>query len=383
MIYLHIPFCKGKCIYCDFYSGKKTDTDRYIKAAIREFEHRKDELLGCSLSSFYIGGGTPSLLEPGELAQLVNGIRDLFPKADIVPAEDMEFTIEVNPEDVSPEKIKAWKELGINRVSMGVQSLDDSELTFLHRRHNARKAVEALTLLKDNISNVSVDIIFATPNQTVGSLTSSVEKIVELAPQHISAYSLTYEPHTALSLLRERGSIRECDEDTAVRLGRTVDEILSEAGYCRYEISNWAKPGFHSRHNTGYWNGLPYLGLGPSAASFDGDACRRTNPADLKNYVDFWEKISQVSPFYVEERLDLQARQDEMLFLTLRTADGLDLNAFAAEFGERAAQRLVKAAERWVSSGKMKSDGSRLCMARDGFEISDFIILDLSATTDH
>lgn len=366
MLYFHIPFCKGKCIYCDFYSGGNPDWNKYLKALASELSERTDELRGDCLSSIYFGGGTPSLIPTALFKDFMRDTFDTLDKADIPLAKDIEFTIEVNPEDVGPETVEAWKEAGVNRVSMGVQSLVDDELRLLRRRHDAERAIKAATLLRENFSNLSLDLIYGIPGQSHKSLELSLAGLLSLSPDHISAYALTFEEGTALDVLRQRGSVAEPSEDIYLELGSLVAQRLEEAGYERYEISNYARPGFRSRHNSGYWSGRPYVGLGPSASSFDGKSHRRTNKADVKGYMDGRRDFE-------EEFLSREERLEEIVMVGLRNREGVDLSLFTRP--ER--ETILKKASTWLQKGDLVAREARLALARHAIPLSDFIILDL------
>ena len=379
MLYIHIPFCKGKCIYCDFYSGGNPDWSKYLKVVATELRSRIDELRGDSLSSIYIGGGTPSLIPAKDFEDFISEIKTIISGNEIDFSSDMEFTIEVNPEDVCAENIKAWKNAGVNRVSMGIQSLSNSELTLIRRRHTAEKALDSLYKLKQHFNNISIDIIYGIPGQTQQSLHESLEKILLARPAHISAYALTYEPKTLLYYLREKGEIRECPEELYLDFDNLIQQKLEGSGYERYEISNYSLAGMKSRHNRGYWQRKKYVGLGPSASSYDGARIRRTNPANLKAYVNhFSESRSIATPFYEEETLSKTEMMEEEIMVSLRTKEGINLDRFEAEFGKTASEYLIGKSQKWIDSGMLIHADSRLALTREGISISDLIILDLA-----
>lgn len=380
MLYIHIPYCKGKCIYCDFYSGGNPDWEKYLKAVASELSLRIDELRGDKLSSIYIGGGTPSLIPPIIFRRFTKDIFDLLHLNKISLDKELEFTIEVNPEDVEIAKIESWKESGVNRISMGIQSLNEPELKFLHRRHTADKAVESAILLNNYFKNTSVDIIYGIPGQTEYSLSSTIDKIMALNCTHISAYALTYEQKTPLWILRERGAVNECSEEDYLKFERILTRRLEEAGYERYEISNYALPGYRSRHNSGYWKGCKYLGLGPSAASFDGAFVRRTNFSDLRRYINFFiqpnltlSSSKTKLKLYAEETLSPEERFEEKLMVSLRTKEGLHLT----DLSDTEMRRTLKNSRRLVNSGYLTIQGDYLSLTRKGIAISDYIILEL------
>ncbi len=310
-IYVHIPFCASRCAYCDFFSTLKLEQAGafYVEALIAEARLRRDELRGEPIKTLYLGGGTPSQLPVALLRRLVAGLRGIF---DLFGLE--EFTVEANPDDVTPEWCAALPPLGVNRVSMGVQSFQDDILRAIGRRHTAQQAVEAVARLREaGIRNISIDLIYGLPGQTVESWTDSVRQAIALKPQHISAYGLTYEEGTRLWQQRERGEVIEVPEEQCIEMYRILVDTLQAAGYEHYEISNFALPGYHSRHNSSYWDDTPYLGLGAAAHSYDG-AVRRYNPADLQEYID---KITAGAPAYEQEELTQRERDDERVMLGL------------------------------------------------------------------
>lgn len=377
MLYLHVPFCKGKCIYCDFYSGGNPDWPLFVKAVCAELDLRAGLLAGKTLSSIYFGGGTPSLIPPDVFSSLVGAIRAVLERRSVSLSPSLEFTIEVNPEDVSPALALVWKSAGVNRVSMGVQSLDDSELRFLRRRHSSEGALVAFDILKRHFNNISLDFIFGIPGQSRGSLARSLRALLDLRPEHVSAYALTYEPGTPLVVLRDAGRFSPLPDDACRSLGDFFFSSLQQAGYLRYEVSNFCLPGFESRHNSGYWSGRPYLGLGPSASSYDGASLRTANHPDLKGYIRNFALSQSPVGFCSEDVLSPADRLAERLFLSLRTSRGLDLDAFSADFGPDECARVLKAASKWIDSGHLALSGSRLSLTPPGFWISDFIISSL------
>lgn len=372
MLYIHIPYCKGKCIYCDFYSAGNPDWNKYIKAVASELSERIDELRGDSLSSIYLGGGTPSLM-PAEIFRKFilgpGGIQNILLNEGIIDSHawgNIEFTIEVNPEDVSEEMTVTWREAGINRVSMGVQTLNDQELKTIKRRHTSDKVRDAMMLLKDYFNNISLDLIYGLPNQTMDSLEKTVRGFIDLYPQHISAYALTFEKNTPIEILRNKGKIKECSEEVYLEMEGMVSSMLESAGFERYEISNYSQNGFHSRHNSGYWHGLPYVGLGPSASSYNGQNVRRTNTPDIKSYLE-----GEMN--YETELLDPKNLFVEKIMISLRTKEGLNLNHLT----EIERSNILRKASKWIETGKLAISGNNIALTRCGIPISDYIILSL------
>lgn len=374
-LYFHIPFCRRKCLYCDFYSvgDRLADWQDFVSALIAEAHDRLTGRYPAVIDTLYIGGGTPSLMPADEFSRLVENIMSHI-------AHLAEFTIEVNPDDVNSDIVAAWSRCGVNRISMGIQSFVDSELKAIGRRHDARTALDAYDLLRNNFENVSIDLMFGLPGQTRESFEYSVNKAIELNPEHISAYSLMYEERTALTRLRDSGTIDEAPEELSTDMFAYLTEALEQAGYEQYEISNYAHPGFQSKHNSSYWQGKPYTGLGPGAHSYDGDRTRRANLPDLKAYLLYWLYGKGACPCE-KEVLDETACREEMIMTRLRTRQGLDLNEFAKRFSDADCQRLLITARRWIDAGYLiqSSENSKksLSLTRSGIMISDEIISDL------
>lgn len=371
-IYVHIPFCASRCSYCDFYSTLSLDAvgETYVKAVLVEAGLRRDEQRGEPVKTLYLGGGTPSQLPLPLLSTLMSGLNEVF---DLGGVE--ECTVEANPDDVTPRWCAALRRLGVNRVSMGVQSFEDGILRFIGRRHTARQAIEAVSCLKDaGIANISIDLIFGLPGQTLASWTESVHQAIDLHPQHISAYGLTYEEGTRLWWQRERREVTEVPEEQCLEMYRILVEELKEAGYEHYEISNFALPGYYSRHNSSYWDGTPYLGLGAAAHSYDGEV-RRYNPCDLKKYIGC---ISAGSPAFEQEQLEWWQRYDERVMLGLRTARGVDIARLREDFGEAARKHFTSEAQRHIATGHLcLTADDRYVLTADGIMLSDSIIRDL------
>lgn len=371
-LYVHIPFCASRCSYCDFFSTLQLADagSSYVEAIIVEARLRRDELQGAAVRTLYLGGGTPSQLPLPLLERLVNGLRETI---DLAGVE--EFTIEANPDDVSPEWCAAVAALGVNRVSMGVQSFENDILRFIGRRHTAYQAEQAVGNLRAaGIDNISIDLIYGLPGQTLNSWTESVNKAIALHPQHLSAYGLTYEEGTRLWHQRERGEITEVPEEQCLEMYRILVDRLQAAGYEHYEISNFALPGYHSRHNSSYWDDTPYLGLGTAAHSYDGKV-RRYNPHDLKGYIG---KIMAGKSSYELEELALWERYDERVMLGLRTSRGVDAERLRRDFGDEAWKHFTSEAKRHIESGNLRIDKEGCyILTRDGIMVSDSVMRDL------
>lgn len=371
-LYIHIAFCRKKCIYCDFYSigERKADWHGYVDALIEEFHFRTAELPS-PLRTVYIGGGTPSLMPSGEFLRLCDAIA---PYAKNV----VEFTLEVNPDDVTPEKLNVWKGGGVNRLSMGVQSFNDDILESIRRRHNAEAAVDAYYMAKGIFGNISIDLIFGIPGQTPEMWKDDIRKAVYMKPEHISAYSLMYEPETALTLLRDRGEVTEAPEDVSETMMKILIQELSDCGYDHYEISNFALPGFRSSHNSSYWHGKPYLGLGPSAHSYDGNRCRSANKADLGSYLRHWSHSASSDGLIIREYLSDEELLEEYIMTRLRTKEGINLEDFRRRFGNQEYLKLLNNSEWYLKSGSLSMQAGQLSISESAVLISDSIILALA-----
>jgi oxygen-independent coproporphyrinogen III oxidase len=315
-LYVHVPFCRRRCSYCDFAIAvrKTVPSDRFVEAVLAEFAMRR-ELEGWVPGPFdtvYLGGGTPSLLSPEAVAKLI----DAFPRA-----ADAEVTLEANPDDVTPHAAAAWVAAGVNRVSLGVQSLDDRALTWMHRMHDAGAARRAAAALREaGVGSLSVDLIFAVPEALERDLPADLRELLALGPDHVSAYGLTLEPRTPYARWSDRGlSAPPPDERYAAEF-MLVHETLGEAGFEHYEISNYARPGARSRHNSAYWQGVDYLGLGPSAHGLQ-RGVRRWN---LRHWTA-WDRCvaSGADPIGGSERLTASEATLERVYLRLRTAEGI------------------------------------------------------------
>ncbi len=367
-IYVHIPFCKKKCIYCDFYSVKDVPSlvEEYVQALKKEYAMRKCELSGAAVRSVYFGGGTPSVLPVSMLRDVLSGMDDI--------ADDAEMTVEVNPDDVDTFYAEALRAIGINRVSIGVQSFSDSELAFLNRRHDAKQAIQAVDVLrKAGFENISIDLIYGIPCQSLESWRRTLNVAVDIAPPHLSTYCLTYEEGTRLTRMRDRGEFAVCDDDLCVAQFELLAEVLSQNGYEQYEISNFAKRGRESVHNSAYWDFTPYLGLGASAHSFDGTV-RRSNPANIRQYL---HDISMGNISAIAERETLDQLYNEWIMTRLRTKRGMDLAELEGRFGGEKRKYAAAQIARHVDNGCVIAEGCTLRLTRKGIMVSDMIFRDL------
>ena len=369
-LYIHIPYCKSKCIYCDFYSTPQVETmEQYVHSLLCEARLRREEIDPQPVKTLYLGGGTPSVLPVNLLSQLINGLRDIFDLGNVE-----EFTIEVNPDDVNSGYIAQLRELGINRVSMGVQSFNDSELKTINRRHSAQQAIEAVNAIKETgISNVSIDLIYGLPGQLLDGWRYNVEQAIGLDVQHISAYCLSYEQGTRLWAMREMGRVVPVSDEDCVAMHDTLVAMLTQAGFEHYEISNFARPGYRSRHNASYWNFTPYLGLGAAAHSFDGST-RRYKPSSIKEYVT---ALGNGATACVEEHLEWWERYDEEVMVRLRTCDGIDTALIAQRYGDKARNHLLTQAQPFIDQQLLCLKDGTLTLTPQGIMLSDTIIRNL------
>ncbi len=314
-IYIHVPFCYTRCSYCDFY--KTTDQqlkDEYIKAVCKEIDLKSSFLLNEEINTIYFGGGTPSTLTPKEFRCILDKLFIYIPKDNVT-----ELTIEINPDDVTDEYIKALIDAGVNRISMGVQSFFDDHLRKMNRRHNAVQAFYAIVIAQNmGIRNMSIDLIYGLPYMTFEEWKKNVQMAIKSKVQHISAYHLTFEKGTLYYDYLKKGTLKELPEESSVaQFDYLVDE-LTKAGYDNYEISNFALPGLYSQHNSNYWTGEKYLGIGPSAHSFDGEK-RIWNVRDLNQYC---KNIQCGDIYFKEEKLSVENHYNELVMLGLRTKRG-------------------------------------------------------------
>ena len=369
-LYLHIPFCKRRCIYCDFFSTTQSEKKTtYVSSLCRELEMRKDYIGGETIETIYFGGGTPSQLSQEDFISIFSHIYKVY---NVEP--DAEITLEANPDDLTPEYITMLRSLPFNRLSMGIQTFNEDMLKLLQRRHTADRAIHAFNnCRRAGFHNISIDLMYGLPGETLDSWQKDLEQAVKLHPEHISAYHLIYEENTALWKLREQHKVAEADEDLSVSLFGTLIDSLSAAGYDHYEISNFCKPGMYSRHNTAYWKGIPYLGCGPSAHSFNAET-REWNTASLEGYIKSIEEGHRSSE---TEILDKVTRYNEYIMTSLRTMWGISLTYTEEAFGTELCQYCTKMAAPYLQSHKLEMQADRLRLTREGIFVSDGIISDL------
>lgn len=371
-IYIHIPFCRSRCIYCGFYSTTSLDLRQtYVDALCREMAVRSQEAGDSSqetgISTIYLGGGTPSQLSIGQLRQIYDTLY-IYNKVE----PDAEVTIECNPDDITEAFVESLRPLPVNRVSMGIQTFSDERLRFLHRRHTAAQAVMAVERLrKAGYGNISIDLMYGFPGETLPDWEYNISQALALGVEHVSAYCLTVEEGTPLYQLRIKSlELRDAfpSEDTEREMYETLIDRLEAAGFEHYEISNFARPGCRSRHNSSYWDGTPYIGLGAAAHSFDGKRCRQWNISDIHQYIEGMEKGQRI---FESEELDSDTRYNDTLTVALRTREGLDL----AKLSEHHRNYCLREARQFIDSGLLRlSPDHHLSLTRQGLFVSDMVM---------
>ncbi|MCU0377534.1 MAG: radical SAM family heme chaperone HemW [Bacteroidales bacterium] len=369
-IYLHIPFCKSWCSYCDFYSvTDNTDMAPFVQAVTKEAVLQSGYLESETVETVYFGGGTPSLMTADQVRRIIATLRENYKFS-----EDPEITMEINPDDVTDGTIGALAGSGVNRISLGVQSWNDKRLKFLGRRHNSAQSEKALAqVFKEGFVNVSVDLIYGIPGMAAGDLRLDLEKTFSFPVTHISAYHLTIESGTKLGRLKKEGRLEEADEETSNTMFSLLSARCREEGFIHYEISNFAKEGFISRHNSSYWKQTPYLGLGPSAHSFN-RASRQWNVSDVKKYI---RSINSGAVPFEREELDRLTTFNEYVMTSLRTMWGIDLGYVEAYYDKELHDYLVNLAEKYIRYGLLRREKNTLVLTDQGKMISDNIIAEL------
>ena len=369
-IYLHIPFCKTRCIYCDFYSTTRSELKtHYVHTLCRELEMRKEYLKGEPVKTIYFGGGTPSQLEEADFKHIFETIRENYGMEHC-----REITLEANPDDLSQEYLKMLSSLPFNRISMGIQTFDDTTLQLLKRRHSSQTAVEAVRRCREaGFQNISIDLIYGLPGETKERWVNDLRQAIRLDVEHISAYHLTYEEDTPIYNMLKQHQIEEVDEDSSLQFFTLLIEHLQNAGYEHYEISNFCLPGFHSRHNSSYWTEKKYLGCGPSAHSYNGTS-RQWNVASLNEYI---RGISNGNPTFEVEELDLYTRYNDFVITHIRTQWGMPLPKLRKQYGEELYKYCLRMATPHLQQGTLEIKNDTLKLTRKGVFISDGIMSDM------
>ena len=367
-LYIHSPFCRKRCAYCSFvsYAGRESDIPAYSKALETEIGLRL--IPDAEIATIYFGGGTPSLLPTASLLEILATVKGNYSIPD-----GAEITLEANPGTINPEYLKTLRAFGVNRLSLGIQSLDDPELRLLGRIHSSDEALEAIRQAKQaGFSNISADFIYGVPGRTAEKWETMLRKIVKLGTQHISIYGLTLEEDTPMFERVKRGEIEAPDQDAAASEYEMAERLLSDSGYSQYEISNWSLPGYESRHNLAYWQRTPYLGLGVAAHSFL-DNRRIANASDLDEYLGCL-KAGKLPPQTVEI-IDEPGALSEALFLGLRLNKGVDASDIDAQFGIDLYSRFSAEINELVSLGLLESKGSRISLTPRGRLLSNEVFI--------
>lgn len=369
-LYIHVPFCAKRCIYCDFFSQTKMKyKDEYVRAIIQELEIRKQYIGEDVIETIYFGGGTPSQLQASDFETIFNAINRLYDTSVC-----QEITLEANPDDLSLTYIESLRSLPFNRISMGVQSFKNEDLHFLNRRHTASQAIQAIAdCRKSGYTNLSIDLIYGLPGQTLAAWNENLSTAISLDIPHLSAYHLIYEQGTALYKLKEAGKISPTNEETSVDMFSLLIDRLTDNGYIHYEISNFGKSGMFSRHNSAYWTGEQYLGLGPSAHSYNGEN-RQWNVSSLTAYL---KGIGNGTPDTEIESLDLPTRYNDYIITGLRTMWGINLEKIQSAFGSELVAYCREQAHPHLLDGTLKEKDSVYTLSRKGIFISDGIMSDL------
>lgn len=396
-LYIHIPFCASRCIYCGFYSTTLLHLqDRYIDAVCREMELRRRNMEArerggagatASINTIYIGGGTPSQLSAGNLRKLFHNINKVYlqPNGQTGFENVREITIECNPDDVTDEFVSTLSQLPVNRISMGAQTFSDERLRFLHRRHNAHQVVEAVgRLRKAGFRNISIDLMFGFPGETLDDWQRDIDEALALGVEHISAYSLMVEKGTPLYRMMNQTSqsthLRPLEEETERKMYELLIDRLTAAGYDHYEISNFAKPSYRSLHNSNYWNGTPYYGIGAAAHSYgtflpsspknEGELYRYWNVSDIHQYIQAIEQ--GIIPFEFEE-LNADTRYNDLITTALRTKEGIFLPSLEPHYHKY----LMENAKTAINNGLLQIDDNHIHLTRQGLFVSDDVMSDL------
>lgn len=380
-LYIHIPFCASRCIYCGFYSTTHLDVrQQYVDALCREMQLRRHYLPTTEdtgavaqplISTIYLGGGTPSQLTPAQLQQIFSTIVTVFFHGDdTLMRTHCEVTMECNPDDITPSFVQFLQHSPVNRVSMGVQTFSNERLKFLHRRHHAEDISPVVQQLRSiGLNNISVDLMFGFPNQTLEEWKLDIQKVLALRVEHISAYSLMYEEGTPLYQLLRNNKVKEIDDELSLTMYQTLVDELKASGYEHYEISNFAKPGKRSQHNSSYWHAIPYLGIGASAHSYDIQS-RQWNVSNIKKYIS---SIEEGEIPFEREWLDDDTRYNDLITTALRTSEGINLSTLTPKHRTY----LLQQAEKQITQNLLEIRGDSIRLTAQGLYVSDAVMADL------
>ena len=373
-IYLHIPFCKKACHYCDFhFSTSPQYKDQMLQALSQEIDLRKNYLAGETIETIYFGGGTPSLLSADDLQILIGAITDLY---EVSPTA--EITLEANPDDLNPQKVREFRQTLVNRFSIGIQSFFEEDLKWMNRAHSASEAQSSIKRVQDaGFENITADLIYGFPLLSTPKWEHNIQQLIELQIPHISSYSMTVEPATALSSFIKKGEQKPMDEGQSSAQFLILMEQLTEVGFEHYEISNFAKPGLYSKHNSNYWEGVSYLGIGPSAHSFNGES-RQWNISNNSNYID---QIGLKKIPAEMEVLSTENRINEYIMTSLRTSKGMSLQKITERFGSDYSNEVRNGLKPFADKNWINLNDQIVTLTTDGKLFADHIASELFINT--
>jgi oxygen-independent coproporphyrinogen-3 oxidase len=377
-IYIHIPFCKSKCAYCNFFSlASESKINDYVEALKKEIVLRKNYLGGETVKTIYFGGGTPSLLSVKNIEEILELLNKNY---EIVSSP--EITLEINPDTIDREKMSSLKKIGVNRMSVGIQSFDDEDLRYLGRRHDSRHAMQVLEDLKQtDFEKITLDLIYGMPTLTEEKWNKNLDIFFSTGITHLSAYALTVEPKTILGQRIEKGELQSVSEEETIRHYNILVERTKENGFEHYEISNFAKEGFRSQHNSIYWRDEKYLGLGPSAHSYDGKS-RQWNISNLTKYIQLvgdaeTQRHRDAELFYEKEILSTEDKFNEYVMTSLRTSWGCDIEKIERDYGKSYAHHFLKNIKKYLENGEMLKENNTYFLSEEGKLFADGIAADL------
>lgn len=368
-IYIHVPYCKHKCEYCDFFSVVTSEgKEKFASLIEKELLIRSEYLPDNDIETIYFGGGTPSMLEANQISDILNSISKNY-----TISKNPEITLEANPDDLTSELLISLRSIGVNRLSIGIQSFSDIDLKQLGRRHDASQAVNALNMAHNaDFDNISIDLIYGLPYSSTDIWISNLQKAFELPIKHLSSYHLIYEEGTPLSKRVVLGKVTPVSEDLSVEQFQILQEMSAQKGFIHYEISNLALEGFFSRHNSSYWNQVPYLGLGPSAHSYNGSS-RDWNPKSIS----IWKNSVENGLLDLEcETLSLKDKHNDYLITSLRTIWGANIDFISMNFGKDKANQFIKKAEKYIQRGIIERNENIYRIKPKHFLTSDGVISD-------
>ena len=369
-IYVHIPFCRKACVYCDFhFSTQLSYAKKMIDSICQEMHYRKGEAKNAKIETLYFGGGTPSLLSHSDWHRLFSTLKSTF-----AIDENAEITVEANPDDLNLNKLDLLRSLGVNRLSIGIQSFVEEELIFFNRSHNSKEAIACLKrVLKMDFKSINVDLIYGNPHSTFLKLKKNLAQIIDFGIPHISAYVLTVEPNTVLSYQIKKKKTLPLDKQKMQAQFELLKNSLAKNDYVHYELSNFAKPGHLSKHNSNYWNRIPYLGFGPSAHSYSGNK-RKWN---VKNNALYIQSIKEKMPRFEEETLSIQDRYNEYIMTGLRTMKGINLNTIENLFGNEFKYHVLREAQSLLVRGALQLTKEQITISDSHQFLSDGIVSQL------